>query len=150
MGRRKIYTAEEAKLVKSYRNKIYYYGRQIKSIANSMNMSLSELSFSYSMNITFKDIRNNMDKDDSKENDGLLLDIFLDHYDDTEDFRKIIIEEGTETEYEQGNKLSKRLGYGSLEDYKKVMNAKEKLNEAEEAYESLKIQKQIISTLTTV
>ena len=146
MGRRKIYTAEEAKLVKSYRNKIYYYGKKLKEmIAVTDSKKPGTFAFRYNDEITFESIRGDMIIEDSQKDDGLLLDIMLDHYDDV-DFRKIIIEEGTETEYNQGNKLSKRLGYGTLEEYKKAMSIKGKLDEAAEAYESLRIQKQAMNT----
>lgn len=146
MGRRKIYTAEEAKLVKSYRNKIYYYGKKLKEMmAVTDSKKPGTFAFRYNDEITFESIRGEMIIEESQKDDGLLLGIMLEHYDDV-DFRKIIIEEGTETEYKQGNKLSKRLGYGTLEEYKKVMSIKGRLDEAEEAYESLKIQKQFMNT----
>ena len=146
MGRRKIYTAEEAKLVKSYRNKIYYYGKKLKEMMSVTDSKKpGTFVFRYNDEITFESIRGDMIIEDSQKDDGLLLDIMLDHYDDV-DFRKIIIEEGTETEYNQGNKLSKRLGYGTLEEYKKAMSIKGKLDEAAEAYESLRIQKQAMNT----
>lgn len=150
MGRRKIYTAEEAKLVKSYRNKIYYYGKKLKEMmAVTDSKKPGAFAFRYNDEITFESIRGDMNMEDSQKDDGLLLDIMKDNYDDV-DFRKIIIEEGTETEYKQGNVLSKRLGYGTLEEYKKAMSIKGRLDEAAEAYESLRIQKQVMSTQMTV
>ena len=150
MGRRKIYTAEEAKLVKSYRNKIYYYGKKLKEMmAVTDSKKPGAFAFRYNDEITFESIRSEMDMEDSQKDDGLLLGIMKDNYDDV-DFRKIIIEEGTETEYKQGNILSNRLGYGTLEEYKKAMGIKGKLDEAAEAYESLRIQKQVMSTQMTV
>ena len=146
MGRRKIYTAEEAKLVKSYRNKIYYYGKKLKEmIAVTDSKKPGTFAFRYNDEITFESIRGDMIIEESQKDDGLLLGIMLNHYDDV-DFRKIIIEEGTETEYKQGNILSKRLEYGTLEEYKKAMSIKGRLDEAEEAYESLRIQKQAMNT----
>lgn len=150
MGRRKIYTAEEAKLVKSYRNKIYYYGKKLKEMmAVTDSKKPGAFAFRYNDEITFESIRGDMNMEDSQKDDGLLLDIMKDNYDNV-DFRKIIIEEGTETEYKQGNVLSKRLGYGTLEEYKKAMSIKGRLDEAAEAYESLRIQKQVMSTQMTV
>lgn len=150
MGRRKIYTAEEKKLIKSYRNKIYYYGRKLKEVMSTTDSKKpGAFAFRYNDEITFENIRGEMDMEDSQKDDGLLLDIMKENYDNV-DFRKIIIEDGTETEYSQGDKLSKRLGYGSLEEYKKVMSIKGRLDEAAEAYESLRIQKQVMSTQMTV
>ena len=148
MGRRKIYTAEEKKLIKSYRNKIYYYGRKLKDMMASANNQMpGGFAFRYDYKISFHNIRQAIGPiDDSKDKEGILLPLFRD--DSTyyfEDFRQVGIDEGGDTR-DVIDEISQRLGYGSLEDYEKQQKYRSELHEATEAYESLRTLKMVTST----
>lgn len=127
MGRRKLYTDAEKKLLKHYRNQIYYYGKQLASH-----------SFKYDFVITFKDIRPLL----TREEVYPLLEIFGDpesYY--VKDFRQVAIDEGGSIRAHI-DKISRRLGYGSIDQYenrnKRGQDLKNKLDAAVTAYEKIR------------
>lgn len=127
MGRRKLYTDAEKKLLKHYRNQIYYYGKQLAAYA-----------FKYDFDITFKNIRSQISQDEAYP----LLEIFgdTDKYYIT-DFRQVAIDEGGSMRT-YIDKISRRLGYGSIDQYEARTNRetdlKSKLDEAVKMYEMIR------------
>ena len=127
MGRRKLYTDAEKKLLKHYRTQIYYYGKQLASFA-----------FKYDYDITFKNIRSQISQDEAYP----LLDIFsdTDKYFIT-DFRQVAIDEGGSIR-DYIDKISRRLGYGSIDQYEartaRENQLKSRLDTAVKMYESIR------------
>lgn len=103
MARRKIYTAEDAKFIKHLRNRMYY-----------LNKKMADWNYKYMMAVTFKNIRDQLSEDEAYA----LLDIFSDdtlYY--ATDFRQVAIDEGDDSTRNFIDKISRRLGYGSIDDY---------------------------------
>lgn len=126
-GRPKKYTEREKKLVKHFRNQIYYYGRK-----------LAAHNFKYGYSLSLKSIRNKL----SREEAYVLLDIFND--DDTyynKDFRQVAVDEGGGVR-DLLDRVSKRLGYGSIDEYEKSaqqgQNWQKILDTAIQEYEKLR------------
>ena len=127
MPRKSKYTPAQKKLLKHYRNQIYYYGKQLASF-----------SFKYDFDITFKDIRSQISQSEAYP----LLDIFGDNakYFST-DFRQVAIDEGGSMR-DYIDKISRRLGYGSIDQYEartaREAQIKSRLDEAVKGYEDIR------------
>ena len=126
-GRPAKYTAAERKLLKHYRNQIYYYGRR-----------LAAHTFKYGYSLSLKSIRNNLSKSEAY----VLLEIFND--DDSyynKDFRQVAVDEGGGIR-DLLNKVSQRLGYGSIDEFEKSATQGQKwqaaLDKAVTEYEKLR------------
>lgn len=128
MPRKSKYTPEQKKMLKHYRNQIYYYGKR-----------LAEYSFKYDFDVTFENIRSQIGHINSP---NPLIDIFNDPilYYDT-DFRQVAIDEGGTTR-SLIDRISRDLGYGSIEQYEarsaRETQLKSRLDEAVEAYELIR------------
>ena len=136
MGRRKLYTAAEKKLLKHYRNQIYYNRKvvaQLEKIGESGTGIQNGADFLYGSQITLSNVRGKMI--DVHSTDPIYDYFFDDDIYYRTDFREYALQDD---DFRKAiEPWLSDIKYGTIEDYERYTRAKAKVENAESMLSTL-------------